>query len=46
VPIDPRMVACSDAGVSFQKTYPDSPVTQAFDAIADQMARVQVGRGA
>jgi ATP-binding protein involved in chromosome partitioning len=46
VPIDPRMVACSDSGTPFQKTYPDSPVTQAFDAIADQMARVQVGRGA
>jgi Mrp family chromosome partitioning ATPase len=38
IPMDPRMVACSDSGMSFQKTYPDSAVTKAFSSIADQMA--------
>jgi len=41
VPIDPRMVACGDSGVSFQSTYPDSAVTKAFRAIADQMERAK-----
>jgi len=40
--MDPRMVACGDSGVSFQKTYPDSAVTKAFSAIADQMAKSKV----
>jgi Mrp family chromosome partitioning ATPase len=39
IPVDPRMVACGDSGVSFQKTYPDSAVTKAFSAIADRMAK-------
>jgi Mrp family chromosome partitioning ATPase len=39
IPMDPRMVACGDSGVSFQTSYPDSPVTQAFGAIADKMVQ-------
>jgi Mrp family chromosome partitioning ATPase len=39
IPMDPRMVACGDSGVSFQKTYPDSAVTRAFSAIAEQMVK-------
>jgi Mrp family chromosome partitioning ATPase len=38
IPFDPNMVACGDAGVSFQEKYVDSPVTKAYDAIVDQMA--------
>ena len=37
VPMDPNMVKCGDKGVSFQKTYPDSPVTKAFQSIATRM---------
>jgi len=37
VPMDPQMVKCGDLGLSFQETYPDSPVTQAYAAIAAQM---------
>ncbi len=37
IPMDPNMVKCGDQGVSFQKTYPDSPVTKAFSVIAEQM---------
>jgi ATP-binding protein involved in chromosome partitioning len=40
IPMDPRMVACGDSGVSFQKSYPDAAVTKAFGAIADKMARL------
>jgi Mrp family chromosome partitioning ATPase len=39
VPLDPRMVACGDSGVSFQQSHPDAAVTQAFRAIAEQMAQ-------
>ena len=42
IPMDPHMVACGDSGVSFQKTYPDSAVAQAFSAIADHMAQSKV----
>jgi len=38
IPMDPRMVACGDSGVSFQKSYPDAAVTKAFNAMAEQMA--------
>jgi len=38
IPFDPQMVACGDAGVSFQEKYADSPVTKAYDTIVDQMA--------
>jgi Mrp family chromosome partitioning ATPase len=37
IPMDPRMVACGDSGVSYQNTYPDSAVTQAYDALARRM---------
>lgn len=37
IPLDPNMVKMSDQGVSYQATYPDSPVTKAFEAIADKM---------
>jgi MinD-like ATPase involved in chromosome partitioning or flagellar assembly len=37
--MDPRMVACGDSGVSFQKSYPDSAVSKAFNAIAERMAQ-------
>ena len=37
IPFDPKMVACGDAGLSFQEQYADSPVTRAYDAIAAQM---------
>ena len=43
IPMDPRMVACGDSGVSFQKTYPDSAVAKAFRGIAEQMAKSKVG---
>jgi Mrp family chromosome partitioning ATPase len=43
VPMDPRMVACGDSGTSFQASYPDSAVTKAFSAIADQMIRLRSG---
>jgi Mrp family chromosome partitioning ATPase len=39
IPMDPRMVACGDSGVSFQKAYPDSAVAKAFRGIAEQMAK-------
>jgi Mrp family chromosome partitioning ATPase len=41
VPMDPRMVACGDSGKSFQKSYPDAPVTQAFSAIVQKMAQIR-----
>ena len=37
VPFDPRMVACADAGQSYQSKYADSPVTQAYGEIAEQL---------
>lgn len=37
IPMDPNMVKCGDKGVSFQKNYPDSPVTKAFAVIAGQI---------
>jgi Mrp family chromosome partitioning ATPase len=37
VPMDPNMVKCGDKGISFQETYPDSPVTQSYAKIAERM---------
>ena len=37
IPLDPNMVKMSDTGVSYQAAYPDSPITKAFEAIADKM---------
>jgi Mrp family chromosome partitioning ATPase len=34
IPFDPHVVTCGDNGKSFQETYPDAPVTQAYEAIA------------
>jgi hypothetical protein len=44
IPMDPRMVACGDSGVSFQRAYPDSAVTKAFGAIAQKMADARTPR--
>ncbi len=40
VPFDPELVSCGDAGVSFQDRYADSPVTRAFESIAEKMMAV------
>ena len=37
IPFDPEMVVCGDAGVSYQERYLDSPVTEAFQSIADRL---------
>jgi ATP-binding protein involved in chromosome partitioning len=37
VPFDPELVVCGDAGLAYQERYPNSPVTQAFQTIADRM---------
>ncbi len=37
IPIDPNMVKCGDAGVSYQEKFADSPVSKAFDTIAKKM---------
>ncbi len=40
VPFDVNMVECGDSGQSYQDKYPDSPVTKAYQAVADQMANL------
>ena len=37
VPFDPEMVACGDAGIAYQEQHTDSPVTRAFQSIADRL---------
>jgi len=37
VPFDSEVVACGDAGVAYQDQHPDSPVTLAYQAIADRL---------
>jgi ATP-binding protein involved in chromosome partitioning len=37
IPFDPTMVKCSDAGISYQDTYADSSITQAYSKIADNI---------
>lgn len=37
IPIDPNMVKCGDAGLSYQGKYPDSLITRAFIDIAEKM---------
>jgi Mrp family chromosome partitioning ATPase len=37
IPFDPNVVNCGDNGKSYQETYPDSPVTQAYEAIARKL---------
>jgi len=40
IPFDPQMVACGDAGVSFQQQHKDSRVSQAFRSVAEKMAHL------
>ena len=40
IPFDRQMVACGDAGTSYQDSFPDSPVTMAFADIAAKMAKL------
>ncbi|WP_372680770.1 P-loop NTPase [Desulfosarcina sp.] len=37
IPFDQKMVACGDAGVSYQQQHQDSPVSEAFRAVAQRM---------
>jgi Mrp family chromosome partitioning ATPase len=37
IPFDQKMVECGDAGVSYQQTHKDSPVSEAFQAVAQKM---------
>ena len=37
IPFDPKVVTCGDAGMSYQDTHPDSPVTRAFADIANKL---------
>ena len=37
IPFDPKMVQCSDAGVSYQKSYADSDVSRAFAVIVEKL---------
>lgn len=38
IPFDPNVVLCGDAGTCYQDAHADSPVTKAFDEIADKMS--------
>jgi Mrp family chromosome partitioning ATPase len=40
IPFDPSMVTCGDAGVSYQRQHPDSPVSEAFRAVAKKMEQL------
>ncbi len=37
IPFDPEMVACGDAGISYQEKHRESPVTAAFQSIAGRL---------
>ena len=39
IPFDPNVVACGDSGTCYQEAYAESRVTQAFDEIAEKMAK-------
>jgi hypothetical protein len=39
------MVACGDAGVSYQEKHHNSPVTKAFQSIADQLIAASTPKG-
>jgi Mrp family chromosome partitioning ATPase/predicted Fe-Mo cluster-binding NifX family protein len=43
IPFDPQLVACGDAGVSYQEKFNDSPVTAAFSEIADKLSKKTAG---
>ncbi len=38
IPFDPQMVACGDSGTCYSEAYKDSPVTRAFDEVAEKMS--------
>lgn len=40
VPFDPNVVTCGDSGKSYQETYPDAPVTQAYQTIARRIGEL------
>jgi ATP-binding protein involved in chromosome partitioning len=40
IPFDQKMVECGDAGVSFQQQHKDSPVSEAFRAVAQKMVQL------
>jgi Mrp family chromosome partitioning ATPase len=40
IPFDQKMVECGDAGVSYQQQHKDSPVSEAFRAVAQKMAKL------
>ncbi len=40
IPLDPNMVTCGDNGKSYQETYPESPVTRAYETIAGKIGRL------
>jgi Mrp family chromosome partitioning ATPase len=40
IPFDGNVVACGDAGVSFQEKYEDSTVARAFDGIAGKLSEL------
>jgi Mrp family chromosome partitioning ATPase len=40
IPFDPKLVEAGDAGVSYQQHHKDSPVTQAYQSVAEKMARL------
>ena len=40
IPFDQQMVVCGDAGVSYQKEHASSPVSEAFKAVANKMAKL------
>ncbi len=44
IPIDPHLVACGDSGQCFQEAHAGSPVTHAFNAIADALAGLNASR--
>ena len=37
IPFEPQMVSCGDTGKGFQEAFPDSPVTQAYERVAQVM---------
>jgi ATP-binding protein involved in chromosome partitioning len=43
VPIDPRVAECGDSGEPIVQRYPDSPVSQAYTALADSVVE-QLGK--
>jgi len=40
IPFDQQMVVCGDAGVSYQQQHTNSPVTEAFKAVASKMSQL------